>query len=117
DQNVAASESRALLVSATTGPRVVAVRFVRGRRGALRLQLSFDGPLAPASSAAAGNYLLFRVGGPRGDTPIGIDSATYDPSNFTVTLATAHRLATNGVYRLSVNGTPPRGLTSPSGVY
>jgi hypothetical protein len=49
-------------------------------------------------------------------TTIPITSAVYDPSTFAVTLSPSQLLTLTGVYQLTVNGMPPNGLTSSTGV-
>ena len=44
-----------------------------------------------------------------------IASVVYNPSNFSVTIATATRLSTHRSYDLTVVGTAPTGLTDTQG--
>jgi trimeric autotransporter adhesin len=80
------------------------------------LVLSFNEPLDPARAQSASNYQIVTLGGRgRGGSHIGqvtpVARAIYDPLNSTVILLPAKRLDLHNLYRLTVNGAPPNGLT------
>ena len=68
------------------------------------------------------NYHLVSAGGDRrfgtrDDRSIPVVQATYDALAGTVTLAPLRLLSLRRMYQLTVNGRPPGGLVSTSGVY
>ncbi len=82
--------------------------------------LTFSAPLDAAHAQDVRNYTLVPTG-PAGHSlphtpPIPIASAVYDPGSLTVTLSLRSQLDVHRYYRLTVNGTPPAGLSSFDGV-
>jgi len=85
------------------------------------LVLTFSAPLDAAHAQHVRNYTLVPVG-PTGRSrphtlPIPIASAVYAPGALTVTLSPRRHLDLHRYYRLTVNGTPPAGLSSFDGVF
>jgi hypothetical protein len=76
------------------------------------LVLTFSSALSPTPAENASNYQLMTSSG----TLIPITSAVYDASTFAVTLSPSQLLSLTAVYQLTVNGMPPNGLTSSTGV-
>jgi hypothetical protein len=67
------------------------------------LVLTFNQALDPVQAEDVNNYTLQYVGGPHSGQQIPIASATYDPSNNTVTLAPDRLLALRHLYRITAN--------------
>lgn len=78
------------------------------------LVIGFSTALDPARAQDAGNYSLQVAGSSR---TIPIAAARYNATTHQVTLLPAKLLPLKFTYVLVVNGTPPLGLTSNSGVY
>ena len=76
--------------------------------------LTFSTALDPARAQDLGNYRLGVPGRPR--RTIRLRAARYDASANAVTLEPARRLPLSRTFVLTVDGTPPDGLTSTSGV-
>jgi uncharacterized repeat protein (TIGR01451 family) len=101
------------MVSRATGPMVTSVhRFGFHARPTL-LVLTFDRPLNPERAQDPGNYQIVALGGSRRN--IRVRSAVYDAAARTVTLSPVHRLNLHDLFRLTVIGTGPSGLTDTSG--
>jgi hypothetical protein len=94
------------------GPQVTSVQRYGIHSQPTYLLINFNGPLAPAPAQMAANYQIVG-GGQR----IKVVRAIYDAANNSVTLVLAKRLLLQTSYRLTVNGTPPSGLTNPEGVF
>jgi hypothetical protein len=79
--------------------------------------LAFSSALDPTRAQDVRNYTLRPIS-PHGHVGgrIPIVSAVYNPLADTVTLHPAHRLYLFRRYELVVNGMPPAGLASPSGI-
>jgi uncharacterized repeat protein (TIGR01451 family) len=80
--------------------------------------LTFNSALDPARAQDVQNYNLAPVG--RSGHPgkqIKIVSVAYAPLTMTVTIHPATHIYLFKRYRLEVNGTPPLGLASPSGIF
>jgi uncharacterized membrane protein len=73
--------------------------------------VSFNQPLNPT---AAENILNYRIVGPDGRA-VPIISAHYDAVHHTVTLVPDHNLNLHWLYRLTIVGTGPHGITNLSG--
>jgi virginiamycin B lyase len=100
-------------VSRATGPVVTSVhRFGFHARPTL-LVLTFDRPLNPGRAQDPGNYRIVELGEPRREIRVG--AAVYDAAARTVTLSPVRRLNLHDLFRLTVNGTGPGGLTDTSG--
>jgi hypothetical protein len=112
-------ERREAPAAIAPAPQVVAVQRLGIHQQRTRIVLTFNQPMAAASTQRAGNYLLQeRDGGGRFDgNPklIRIVAATYDPAAQTVTLSTRQRLNLHREYRLTVNGNFA-GLASSQGI-
>jgi len=76
------------------------------------LVLTFSSALNPTPAQNVNNYQIMNSSG----VVIAVSSAVYDPTALTVTLLSSQLLSLDQVYQLTVNGTPPNGLTSASGV-
>ncbi len=76
------------------------------------LVLTFSTALDPASAQNVANYQIMSSEG----TLIPVSSAVYNASAMTVTLSPSQLLNIHDVYQLTVNGMPPNGLTSSTGV-
>ena len=76
------------------------------------LVLTFSTALDPASAQNVANYQIMTSGG----TLIPVSSAVYNASAMTVTLSPSQLLNIHDFYQLTVNGMPPNGLTSSTGV-
>jgi hypothetical protein len=106
----------------TDGPILSSVQRFGFHAQPTTLVLNFDSALAPSSATDLSNYSLQRltprgqvVAGPRGLVPI--VSASYNPDSASVTLHPARRLNVHSSYFLIVNGTPPNGVSGPTGLY
>lgn len=111
-----------IAVAPASPPTVVdLVRFGFGDQRT-RLVLTFSSPLGPAAASRLSNYRLTspgrdRVFGTGDDRSIRLRSAVLSPDARTVTLRPRPRLPLrNQRFLLSVNGTPPGGLTGQDGV-
>jgi hypothetical protein len=85
-----------------------------------RLELIFNSALDPTSAQDPRNYRIVAPEPERGrsgrvNQVVRIDSAIYDPNTFTVTLIPHLRLDFHYRFRVTVHGTPPRGLLDASG--
>jgi len=83
--------------------------------------LTFTAALDPAQAEDVRNYQIETLGGHgRGGDPIGqitgVARADYDPASLTVTLYTTARLDIHNVYRLTVDGAAPPGVTGATGI-
>ncbi len=76
------------------------------------LVLSFSSALDPTPAQNVNNYQLITSSG----AIIPISSAVYDPTALTVTLFPSQLLNLESFYQLTVDGAPPTGLTSSTGV-
>ena len=107
---------------ATPPPAVVTVGRFGFHRQPTTLEIVFSLPLDAARAQNVAEYQLvmmrkahhnrLRVG-----PVIRVARAVYDPANSTVTLSFARRLNVHYFYQLTINGTPPNGLTDPSGQF
>ncbi len=93
------------------GPTVVRLGRFGFHSRPTTLVLTFDQALDPAS---AQNPLNYSITNSRGRS-IRVASVVYDPSALTVTIAPAQRLNLHQLYRLTVNGTAPSGVTNTAG--
>ncbi|HEV3165427.1 MAG TPA: hypothetical protein VGZ22_15480 [Isosphaeraceae bacterium] len=101
-------------------PLVLSVRRIGVHRQPTQLVLTFDEALNPASAQNLHNYLLVTpvFTGPkrhRPDRVYPLVSAVYNPATRTVTLRPAHLLGLHQLFRLTVNGLPPLGITNEEG--
>jgi hypothetical protein len=102
------------------GPIVTGVKRFGFHTQPTILVLSFNEALKPVTAQNTANYLIVTLGGPgRGGNRVGhvikVANAVYNPTTFTVTLFPAERLDIHNFYRLTVNGTAPKGLTDSQG--
>ena len=79
--------------------------------------LTFDSTLNPTSAQDVNNYRIVPLTGSHAGAPIAIAKAVYDATDDTVTLTTVDRVYLYGTYQITVNGTPPSGLTNTSGQF
>ncbi len=79
--------------------------------------LTFSSALDATRAQNVNNYQLVPIGA-RGKVGkrVKIRAAVYNAATLTVTLHTAQRLSLAKLYRLTVDGVPPNGLTGPTGV-
>ena len=96
----------------TTGPTVVSLARFGFHMQPTSLVLTFSSPLAAGPAENVANYQILTPSG----AVVPISSAVYDPASLTVTLYPAQLLNVHDVYQLTVNGMPPNGLTSDTGV-
>jgi CSLREA domain-containing protein len=87
-----------------------------------KLVIIFSAALDPARAQNVAEYHVVAVVKGRHNTAqlgrtIAVVGAVYDPTHLTVTLSFARRLNVHGFYQITINGTPPNGLTSPSGQF
>jgi hypothetical protein len=122
DSTFAPSTAQALpqIVNELPPPAVVALARFGFHAQPTVLVLIFSQALNPARAQNVAEYhLVTVVKGRHGQLHTGkaiaIAKAVYNPKNLTVSLVTAKRLKVNGLYQLTVNGTPPSGLTDPFG--
>ncbi len=107
---------------ATPPPAVVALQRFGFHSQPTSLVIIFSAALAPTRAQNVAEYQLVTVvKGPHHRVRFGpripVAAAVYDPTNTTVTLSFAKRLNVHFTYQLTINGTPPSGLTSPSGQF
>ena len=86
------------------------------------LVLTFDASMNPTRAEDTANYELVAAGpdgrfGTRDDRRISFKSAIYNAPLRTVTLVPPRRLSLHKVYRLTVNGESPNGLTDAYGIF
>jgi uncharacterized repeat protein (TIGR01451 family) len=104
----------------TTLPEVTALRWTGSAQSIASLVLSFNEPLATGPANNVSNYRLVNIGhdgifGTGDDSTVPISSATYNASNWTVTLVPGSLLSLNQFYHIAVNGSPTTGITSIAG--
>ncbi len=78
------------------------------------LVLTFNLPLDALTAKSLANYRLVRAAN---GSVIPVRSARYDAGSQSVTLLPKPRLPLNQTYVLTVNGTPPSGLTTTVGAF
>jgi virginiamycin B lyase len=100
-------------VSRATGPVVTSVHQFGFHAQRTSLTLTFDQPLNPERAQDPGNYQIVALGGSRRN--IRVRAAVYDAATRTVTLSPVRRLNLHDLFRLTVIGTGPDGLTDTSG--
>jgi uncharacterized repeat protein (TIGR01451 family) len=98
---------------AAKGPTVTTVQRFGFHTLPTTLVLTFDKLLDPARAENPDNYQIVALGGARGR--ILVKAATYNPTTRTVTLRPMHRLNLHHLFRLTVVGTGPSGLTDVFG--
>jgi hypothetical protein len=98
---------------AANGPTVTTVQRFGFHALPTTLVLTFDKLLDPARAENPDNYQIVALGVARGR--IRIRSANYNPAMRTVTLRPAHRLNLHHLFRLTVVGTGPSGITDATG--
>ena len=103
-----------------TVPQVTALQWTGSAQSIASLVLSFNEPLAAGPANNASNYSLVNIGrdgifGTGDDSTVGVKSATYNASNWTVTLVPGSPLSLNQFYHIAVSGTAPNGITSLNG--
>ncbi len=111
----------------SSGPTVLSVQPVLTARGITAVVLTFSEPLDPSRAVNLLNYSYsLQAAGKDGqfgtadDILFGIASATYNPSNDSVTLHLAHAIHCNSFIRLTINqatdnATVPIGVADTSG--
>jgi hypothetical protein len=111
-------------VASTPGPAVSSVAVQTAHRKITRVIINFDMPLASTGASNLANYginlqtpgrkLKHGLRAASISTPVGLSSATYDPSANNVTLTLSSPLRTNQMFRLRVNG-GSGGITDQAG--
>jgi hypothetical protein len=111
-----------LVNPATPPPAVVGVGRFGFHNQPTSLLIIFSAALDPTQAQNVAEYQLrlavkerhnrFRLG-----AIIPVAAAVYNPTNTTVTLSFAKRLNVHYYYQLTINGTPPSGLTDPAGQF
>jgi hypothetical protein len=102
-------------------PTVVSLLRFGFHMQATSLVLTFSSALDATRADDVNNYKIVTLGGKgRNGNLIGhvtrVGSAVYDPATLTVTLFMAQRLDIHNLYKLTVNGMTPSGLTGATGV-
>ncbi len=102
-------------------PTVVSLKRFGFHMRPTSLVLTFSAALDPTRAEDVRNYQIVTMGGRgRYGTSVGhitrVRDAVYDPASLTVTLYPGQRLDIHNVYRLTVDGRTPRGLTGATGV-
>jgi hypothetical protein len=123
-QNPSAAQVTPVVTPPGDGPRIVAIqRFgFHWQPTLLVLDFNADG-LDPARVSDASNYTVTSAGpdgkfGTKDDQAFAIQSATYDATRQTVTLAFRQgRLYLYETYQIRVHGTAPDGLADTAGRY
>jgi uncharacterized repeat protein (TIGR01451 family) len=95
------------------GPQVTDLTRSGSGRQPTTLVLTFNEALDPTRANDIGNYVVTLPG--QGNARVALQSATYNPSNNTVTLVTKRPIGVNTPIRLRVNGTTSSGLTDTAG--
>jgi uncharacterized repeat protein (TIGR01451 family) len=104
----------------TTLPQVTGLQWTGSAQSISSLVLSLNQPLATGPANNLSNYSLVDIGrdgifGTGDDSTVPISSATYNASNWTVTLVPGAPLSLDQFYHISVNGTPANGITNIAG--
>jgi Bacterial Ig-like domain len=105
----------------TPAPTVVSMKRFGFHMQPTSLVLTFSSALDPATAQDVNNYQIVTLGGRgRNGDLVGhvtrVRAAVYDAASLTVTLYPSQRLDFHNVYRLTVDGGIPQGLTGASGV-
>lgn len=103
-----------VVAAPVAGPTVTSVTRYGYHWMPTELVVGLSTALDPTRAQSTANYSL-RIAGTSISIPI--VSARYNPTTHQVTLLPARLLPLKYTYILTVNGTPPFGLTSTSGVY
>jgi hypothetical protein len=103
-------------------PAVVALERFGFHAQPTSLVVIFSGALDPARAQNVNEYKVVllvksRHGRFQPGPTIAVAQAIYNPTNLTVTLLMSKRLSLRNLYQITINGTPPNGLTSPSGQF
>jgi hypothetical protein len=102
----------------TDGPHVTSLSRFGFHWQPTVLVIGFDQALDPATAQNVANYLVFgpvfSAHGPNSFDPV--LSATYNAAARTVTLTFLSRLDIHRVFRLTINGSTPTGVSSAEGV-
>jgi uncharacterized repeat protein (TIGR01451 family) len=96
------------------GPRVTSVQRFGFHAQPTTLVLTFDKLLDAARAQDPANFQIVGLGGAR--RRIRVSTATYNPATRTVTLRPAQRLNLHNLFRLTVVGIGPSGVTDNSGI-
>ncbi|MGP0066019.1 MAG: beta strand repeat-containing protein [Isosphaeraceae bacterium] len=104
----------------TTLPQVTGLQWTGSSASIVSLILTFNEPLAAGPANTASDYTLVNIGadgifGTGDDSTVPIIVASYNPSNWTVTLMPAAPLSVNQFYHIAVNGSSPGGITNLAG--
>ena len=104
--------SRTGFVGTSVAPTVISVQRFGFHADPTRIVLGFSTGLDPIHAQDVHNY---RIVGPGGQI-IAVDKATYSPQSNTVVLSPHSRLDLHLIYRLTVNGSSPGGVTDTFGI-
>jgi autotransporter-associated beta strand protein len=107
--------------TAVAPPTIVSLQRFGFHEQPTSLVLTFSTALNTTAAQNVNNYQIVNMGGPGRDgnlvgQVIPVSAAIYDPVALTVTLFPSDRLDIHNDYQLTVNGTPPGGLTGATGV-
>ena len=109
-------------VVVTTTPQVTSLLRLGYHAHPTRLLVGFNEPMDKSRAEDVSNYRLVSLGpdgllGTRDDRVIRIKRVAYDPASHVLIISPSHRLPLRMLYRLTINGTSPNGLTNTSGVF
>jgi uncharacterized repeat protein (TIGR01451 family) len=100
-------------VRSAAGPMVTSVHRFGFHAQPTLLVLTFDKPLNPERAQDPGNYQIVTLGGSHRN--IRVRSAVYDGAARSVTLSPVHRLNLHNLFRLTVIGKAPSGVSDSTG--
>ena len=112
--NPSFASSSSQQTASAVSPQVTHVSRYGYHDQATYLLVDFNGPLDPASAEDIANYTIEGPGHSRDRLKLGM--AIYDPATDSVTLVPILRLNIHQTYTLTINGTTPSGVRSPSGL-
>ncbi len=110
-------ESFTTTAAAAAGPMVTNLQRYGYHTQPTLFVLTFDQPLNPTAAQDLSNYQIVPMTSAGTGAPIPLSSAVYNASNNTVTLLTVSPVYLYGSYQLTVNGTPPSGLSNTTGQF
>ncbi len=119
--SAATAADRFTYTQVAAAPAVVSVERFGFHMHPTTLVLTFNVPLNPARAQDANNYQIVAMAGGEKDAVVAghvtrVRAAVYNAAALTVTLYPRQRLNIHNFYRLTVNGVPPNGLRSASGI-
>ena len=114
DPNLA-NNSQTVTTNVLTPPTVVDLRRFGYHAQPTILVVSFSEPLDAAQAQDVSNYRIVKVGGSGGGRVTRVSDAVYDSVTRTVKLYMAQRLNVHDLYKITITGTAPGGLTGTDG--